>query len=77
MRFCVDDWYNATRLGDLHDTTIAEIWHSPAYEELRALHLQRQFDCIPYCEKCTEWQGMRWDYDYFLAMEKLLGKPLL
>jgi len=75
-RFCVDDWYNQSKIGDIRQTTIKEIWQSQVYERYRQLHLARQFT-IPYCANCTEWQGMRWDYDYFVAMEKMLGKPLL
>jgi MoaA/NifB/PqqE/SkfB family radical SAM enzyme len=77
VRFCVDDWFNKTRVGDLHDSTIGELWRGEAYERLRRLHLEKKTAEIPYCSKCTEWQGMRWDYDYFTALEKMLGKKIL
>ena len=57
--------------------SIGEIWASPRYEELRAWQKAGAFAKIPYCAKCTEWQGMKWEYDYFTAMEKVLGKRLL
>ncbi len=76
-RFCVDDWYNKSVLGDLRTASIAGIWSSPRYEELRAWQTAGDFAKIPYCAKCTEWQGMKWEYDYFTAMEKVLGKRLL
>lgn len=76
-RFCVDDWYNKSRIGDLRNSTIEEIWQSEEYGRLRRWHLTGQFSKVPYCVKCTEWQGMAWNYDYFFAMEKMLGKPLL
>jgi len=76
-RFCVDDWYNRTKVGDLREATIQQIWQSEEYEQLREWQLTGQFERIPYCTKCTEWQGMSWDYDYFVAMEKVLGKKLL
>jgi MoaA/NifB/PqqE/SkfB family radical SAM enzyme len=76
-RFCVDDWFNRTKIGDLNHSTISEIWTSRAYDDLRRQHLQNRFDENPYCAKCSEWQGMRWDYDYFLAMQKLLGTDFL
>lgn len=76
-RFCVDDWYNKSKLGDLHDSTIKGIWQGAEYERLRRLHLEGAQAQIPYCAKCTEWQGMKWDYDYFSAMGKMLGKKLL
>jgi MoaA/NifB/PqqE/SkfB family radical SAM enzyme len=76
-RFCVDDWFNKTKVGDLNTQSIAEIWTGEEYEKLRHLQITGQFESIPYCSKCTEWQGMKWDYDYFTAMEKMLGKELL
>jgi uncharacterized Fe-S cluster-containing radical SAM superfamily enzyme len=76
-RFCVDDWYNRTQIGDLHRETIAQLWQSPAYEELRQRHLAGDFAAIPFCASCTEWQGMKWDFDYFTALEKMLGRAVL
>ncbi len=76
-RFCVDDWYNQTRIGDLSESSIREIWQSETYHELRVRQLQGEFHKIPYCAKCTEWQGMRWDYDYFVALEKMTGKKFI
>jgi sulfatase maturation enzyme AslB (radical SAM superfamily) len=78
--FCVDDWHKKTAIGDLTSLpprTIPGIWNSTHYNELRTLHLEGRFDEIPYCAKCTEWQGMRWDYDYFTAMEKMLGEKMI
>jgi radical SAM protein with 4Fe4S-binding SPASM domain len=77
VRFCVDDWFNKTKLGDLKTQTIRKIWTGNEYNRLRHLHITSQFSKIPYCSKCTEWQGMKWDYDYFTAMKKMLKKDLL
>jgi MoaA/NifB/PqqE/SkfB family radical SAM enzyme len=77
VRFCVDDWFNKTKLGDLKTQSIAEIWTGEKYNRLRHLHIKGQYDKILYCSKCTEWQGMKWDYDYFTAMKKMLNKDLL
>jgi len=77
VRFCVDDWFNKTKIGDLKDQSIAGIWTGPAYNRLRHLHITSQYAEVSYCTKCTEWQGMQWDYDYFTAMEKLLGKKFV
>lgn len=76
-RFCVDDWFNKSRIGDLRKQSIAEIWTGEEYNRLRHFQITGKFYKIPYCAKCTEWQGMRWDYDYFTAMSKMLGKEIL
>lgn len=77
VRFCVDDWFNKSKIGDLREQSIAGIWTGKAYNRLRHLHITAQYAEVPYCTKCTEWQGMQWDYDYFTAMEKLLGKKFV
>ncbi|MFA5089617.1 MAG: radical SAM protein [Candidatus Omnitrophota bacterium] len=77
VRFCVDDWFNKTKIGDLRTQSISEIWTSKEYDRLRHIHIKGQFHRIPYCFKCTEWQGMRWDYDYFTAIKKMLGNDFL
>lgn len=77
IRYCTDDWFNKTKIGDLHHQTIEEVWTGEIYNYYRHLHMQKQFNKNPYCAKCTEWQGMKWDYDYFLAMEKLLNEKFL
>lgn len=73
-RFCVDDWFDKSAIGDLRTQTIAEIWRGPEYERLRALMLAGRYDEIPYCAGCTEWQGMPWDFNYITAMDELLGE---
>lgn len=77
IRYCVDDWYNESKVGHLRDQSMAEVWQSPAYDHYRRLHLEGRQSENPFCADCTEWQGMRWDFDYFVAMEKMLGKKLL
>ena len=77
VRFCLDDWYNQSRLGHLRTSSLREIWQGEAYAAVRAAQLEGRFQDIPICAACTEWQGMRWDYDYFTAMEKVLERKLL
>lgn len=77
VRFCVDDWFNKTNIGDINEQTIAEIWTGEAYNNLRHKHIRGKFGNIPYCAPCTEWQGMKWNYDYFYAIKNLLGKDFV
>lgn len=77
IQYCIDDWYHQSNMGNIRKSSLKEIWQSPEYERFRQYHLNGEQYKNPYCAKCTEWQGMRWDFDYFVAMEKLLGKKLL
>ncbi|SVD84192.1 uncharacterized protein METZ01_LOCUS437046, partial [marine metagenome] len=68
IQYCIDDWHHKSKLGHLDQNSIQEIWQSSKYNELRNYHLKGEQHKNPYCADCTEWQGMSWDYDYFIAM---------
>jgi len=74
VEFCVEDWHDKTVIGDVRQSTLKEIWHSPEYENLRMLHKQRKFSEIPYCRDCKDWKAREWGYDYFYALEQVLKK---
>ena len=71
-RYCGDDWLLASRIGDIRERTIAEIWRCHEYRRLREAHLAGRFAEAKLCGECTEWQGGRWDYDFFHAMRQIL-----
>lgn len=71
--FCVDDWYDETIIGDIKNSSIKEIWASKQYRQLRRLHTLQEFNQIPYCKDCSDWEARGWDYDYFYALNKVLG----
>ena len=74
MRFCNDDWYEQSAVGNLNFQTISEIWQSKRYQQLREHHLKGDYDKETYCKNCTEWQSAKWDYDYFYVLNKVLPK---
>ena len=76
-RYCVDDWFDKSSIGDLRRQTIAKIWQSKQYSGLRELMVKNRYREIPYCDKCTEWQGMEWNYNYITAVKAVLGKRTL
>jgi radical SAM protein with 4Fe4S-binding SPASM domain len=77
IQYCIDDWHHQSKLGHLDKNTIQEVWQSESYNKLREYHLNGEQHKNKYCADCTEWQGMTWDYDYFVAMEKMLGEKFL
>ncbi len=74
-RFCVADWreQSAFRDFDLLKMSIKEIWQSDRYDKLRKIHLDREFSKIRICEHCTDWFGLKWDYDYRTLIDKLFA----
>jgi hypothetical protein len=69
---CYNDWKNEETLGNLNDpgTTIAGLWHHPAYGRYRELHRQEVFPGI--CEHCRDWTGASWDTPYEKVFTNLL-----
>jgi hypothetical protein len=74
-RFCVADWREQAAFGDLdlRRHTISELWQSDRYDQLRRLHLEREFDKLDICRDCTDWFGLKWDYDYKIVMNRLFA----
>ena len=72
--FCVEDWNDETIIGDVNRKSIKEIWDSPEYKKVREAHLLRNFEDVAYCNKCKDWKAREWSYDYFYAVEQVLGE---
>lgn len=72
-RFCVADWREQSVLKDfdLAKVSISEIWQSPYYDQLRRDHLDKEFSKIAICKNCTDWFGLKWDYDYRTVIDRL------
>ena len=41
VRFCVDDWFNKSKIGNLEEQSISEIWTGKEYNELRNNHITK------------------------------------
>jgi len=72
--FCTDDWHDESVVGDVKEHSIEDNWRGAEYERLRQLHLERKFEEIPYCGKCTDWRVIEWEYDYFRAIKKAFSQ---
>ncbi len=74
IRFCVVDWLDKSKVGDLRNTTIKELWHSTEYGRLRSCHLNGEFEqAHAICGPCTDWMGMRWDWGFEVAVAAAMG----
>jgi hypothetical protein len=73
VRFCVDDWRERSAFDcfDLREQTIAEVWQSQQYQQLRAVHLKGQFGDIEICNICRDWFGLKWGHDYQTVIDRL------
>lgn len=74
IRFCIDDWNNDSVFvnKNIDNTSIAEVWQNDEYRQLRENHLKRDFS-HKLCRNCRNWEGLRWDYDYRVALQVLFS----
>lgn len=51
---CDHDWSEEQPLGNVFDTSIADIWSNREFEELRDIHMQGMADTIERCKECIQ-----------------------
>jgi radical SAM protein with 4Fe4S-binding SPASM domain len=49
---CISDWNRHTKIGDLKDQSIKEVWLGEAFEEYRRIQMNHQRMSIPCCKEC-------------------------
>jgi radical SAM protein with 4Fe4S-binding SPASM domain len=52
---CVSDYDGSRVMGNVRQQTLAAIWQSPGYEDLRRTHLERRFSEGGICAGCDDW----------------------
>jgi radical SAM protein with 4Fe4S-binding SPASM domain len=52
---CVSDYDGSRVMGNVRHHSLTAIWRSPAYEELRRLHLEKRFAAGGICAGCDDW----------------------
>ncbi|HVF39761.1 MAG TPA: radical SAM protein [Gemmatimonadaceae bacterium] len=53
---CVHDWARKEIVGNLRDSTLAEVWNGERMREIRALVSKRRYDEVPACRDCGLWK---------------------
>lgn len=49
---CPADWKFGTQYGDVHESSLKELWNSPRLREFQLKHLERRRGEIPVCRNC-------------------------
>jgi MoaA/NifB/PqqE/SkfB family radical SAM enzyme len=52
------------RMGNIHQSTLAEIWHSAAFRGYREAHVRRDPSGMPVCHRCPDPQRPSWSKDF-------------
>ena len=58
VALCNHDWTRdkEVRIGTVRENSVAEVWQSPRYQEIRAMHHQGSVDNEPLCKHCDHWK---------------------
>lgn len=56
VTMCGADWDARAPLGNVRESTLAEIWTGAELERRRRAHLDGRFDAVPVCGGCADWR---------------------
>ncbi|MFC1812361.1 radical SAM/SPASM domain-containing protein [Thermodesulfobacteriota bacterium] len=59
MPCCVDP-SKKLKIGNLHDSSLKELWRSPGIAHLREMHMRREYHSLPLCSDCEIWWYFSW-----------------
>ncbi|GJQ57631.1 MAG: radical SAM protein [Candidatus Scalindua sp. AMX11] len=62
---CGFDIAAKTNLGNIHEKSIKEIWHSEEFEYYRKKHLEGKGNQIELCSNCPDWKYRSWKHNYW------------
>jgi len=62
---CGFDIAAVTDMGNVHEKSIKEIWHSSAFEHYRQKHLSGKGDDLDICRNCPDWKYRSWKHNYW------------
>lgn len=67
---CGFDIAGRTNMGNVHQGTIAEIWHGEGFARYRQLHLERRGEELDLCRECPDWKYRSWTHNYWKLVRK-------
>ncbi len=69
VTFCNFDVADGHYMGSVYDHSIQEIWRGEKFEAWRSLVLQRRFEEMPLCAKCSDWKYKSWTHNFFEVLK--------
>lgn len=67
---CGYDIAAKTDMGNVHDKSIREIWHSEGFQYYREMHLSGRGREIDICRECPDWQFRSWKHNYWKIVNR-------
>lgn len=68
--FCCAACDKEAVIGNLNESSLAEIWKGTALRAVRQAHLEKRFDEIKSCRRCTYWAESRINLDWYLKAKQ-------
>lgn len=65
---CGYDISSKTSMGNIHETSIREIWHGEGFQHYRSMHLANRGKEISMCATCPDWKYRSWDHNYWKVL---------
>ena len=72
FHLCAYDINHRTNYGNIMARPVADIWRCEELDQLRNLLLERKFDEIPICSRCTDWGCRSWNHNFWKLEKKAL-----
>jgi len=69
IMICGYDISANTRLGNVNEQSVQEIWHGLGFEFYREKHLAGKGSEIPLCSGCPDWKYRSWNHNYWKAVK--------
>ena len=70
LRLCPNDNQNLIPpLGHLSKDTVQNVWLGERFQKIRQGHLDRKFNQVELCNKCTDHAYRSWNYNYEKALK--------
>ncbi len=69
VRGCVSDLYNTSKMGNILEKSLSEIWRGEPVSSWRKMHLAGDIEGPPMCKGCSDLEYRSWNYNYFEALK--------
>lgn len=66
---CGFDIQARTSMGNIHQSSIRDIWLGKGFQYFRRKHLERRGDDIPLCRNCPDWKYRSWKHNYWKIVQ--------
>ncbi len=63
-KFCPIDWHGGSKIAQIKDINMRDVWHNEIYHNHRLQHLNNKFDKDSICATCIDWKSTPWDLGY-------------